>query len=80
MPVVGAPFKVTFEGGTVRQGTLDAHGYALLTAVPNKPYVVEYGEDARPWKSPAFPSFEATRGQGMRLGTPCPAPTYEGLR
>jgi type VI secretion system secreted protein VgrG len=49
--VVGAPYKVTFEDGTVRQGTLDANGYALLGGVPNKSYTVEYGEDARPWEA-----------------------------
>ena len=52
-PVVGAPYRVTFEDGSVRQGRLDASGYALLSAVPKGGYKVEYGEDARPWKPPA---------------------------
>ncbi len=51
-PVVGAAYKLTFDDGTVRQGTLDGNGYALLGGVPNKSYTVEYGEDSRPWQVP----------------------------
>jgi type VI secretion system secreted protein VgrG len=51
-PVVGAAYKVTFASGGSRTGTLDAQGYALLSAVPKGAYTVEYGEDSRPWKSP----------------------------
>ena len=53
-PVVRAPYKVTFEDGTVRQGTLDDKGHAMLQAVPKGSYEVEYGEDAREWKAPAL--------------------------
>ena len=53
-PVVRAPYKVTFEDGTVRQGTLDDKGHAILQAVPKGSYEVEYGEDAREWKAPAL--------------------------
>ncbi|MFT3721041.1 DUF2345 domain-containing protein [Pseudorhodoferax sp.] len=55
-PVVGAPYKVAFDDGSVRQGTLDAAGHALLVGVPKGPYTVEYGEDARPWQSPPLES------------------------
>nr|WP_310739945.1 DUF2345 domain-containing protein [Inhella proteolytica] len=48
-PVQGAAYKVTFEDGTVRQGKLDASGYALLSGVPKGRYKVELGEDQRPW-------------------------------
>lgn len=51
-PVVSAPYKVTFENGSILQGTLDANGYRLLSGVPAGGYLVEYGEDARPWSAP----------------------------
>ncbi len=51
-PVVGATYKVTFEDGSVRQGALDADGYALISGVPNTDYTVEYGEDTRAWECP----------------------------
>jgi type VI secretion system secreted protein VgrG len=52
--VVGAPYKVTFKDGTVREGSLDTKGYALLRGVPKGAYAVEYGEDTRPWKAPLY--------------------------
>ncbi len=51
-PVVGATYKVTFDDGSVRQGALDADGYALISGVPNRDYTVEYGEDTRAWECP----------------------------
>ena len=51
-PVAGATYKVTFEDGSVRQGQLDAQGYAIETAVPKGVYTVEYGEDGRAWQPP----------------------------
>ena len=58
-PVVSAPYKVTFADGSVREGTLDADGYALLKSVPLGGYRVDYGEDARAWKSPPPAKDEA---------------------
>ena len=58
-PVVGAPYKVTFEDGTVRQGSLNSTGYALLSGVPPGAYSVEYGEDARDWKADAVNNRDA---------------------
>jgi type VI secretion system VgrG family protein len=51
-PIPGAAYKVTFENGTVREGKLDDKGHALLTGTPPGEYVVEYGDDPRPWKPP----------------------------
>jgi len=34
MPMVGQAFAATFDDGSVRTGTLDAQGSAVLTAVP----------------------------------------------
>jgi type VI secretion system secreted protein VgrG len=58
-PVVRAPYKITFSSGSIRQGSLDANGYALVAAVPNETYTVEYGEDARDWEPPALPQDDA---------------------
>lgn len=49
-PVAGAPYKVTFASGAVMQGTLDAQGRATLLNPPDGAYVVEYGQDPRPFK------------------------------
>jgi type VI secretion system secreted protein VgrG len=51
-PMVGAPYVITFEDGTKRQGTLDSDGYALLSGVPKGAYKIEYGEDSRDWQAP----------------------------
>ena len=51
-PVAGAPYKLTFDDGTVLQGTLDAQGFKLLSGVPAGAYTVEYGEDAATWSAP----------------------------
>ncbi|PLK50139.1 type VI secretion system Vgr family protein [Uliginosibacterium sp. TH139] len=59
-PVKEAPYRVSFENGTVRQGTLDANGYALLNGVPKGGYTVEYGEDSRAWQAPPLPPDDAT--------------------
>jgi type VI secretion system secreted protein VgrG len=46
-PVAGAPYRVVFEDGTVREGQLDADGHARLDGVPNQLARVYYGEDPR---------------------------------
>lgn len=51
-PIASAPYKVTFSDGTVRSGTVDGKGYALLQGVPNLPYKVEFGEDPAEWVPP----------------------------
>ena len=48
MPVAGAPYRVVFDDGTVREGTLDGNGHARLEGVPNQQARVYYGEDPRP--------------------------------
>jgi type VI secretion system secreted protein VgrG len=58
-PVKGAPYKVTFEDGTVLEGKLDDAGYKLLTGVPDGAYTVEYGEDEREWQAPPLPPDDA---------------------
>lgn len=45
-PVVGAPYRVEFADGTVRQGTLDARGEATVDNPPG-PGRVHFGYDAR---------------------------------
>lgn len=55
-PIPGAAYKVTFENGTVREGTLDDKGHAVLTSIPSGTYVVEYGDDPRPWAAPIEPT------------------------
>lgn len=50
--IPGAPYKVTFEGGAVREGVLDNKGKAMLTNVPPGRYTVEFGEDPRAWSAP----------------------------
>jgi len=44
-PVANAPYRLVFEDGTIKEGTLDANGYARLEGVPNQPARVYYGED-----------------------------------
>ena len=56
--VPGAPYKVTFEDGTVREGKLNDKGHAVLKGVPQGEYVVEFGEDPREWQPPAEPEPE----------------------
>ena len=56
--VPGAPYKVTFEDGTVREGKLNDKGHAVLQSVPQGEYVVEFGEDPREWKPPPEPEPE----------------------
>jgi len=68
-PVVNAPYKITFEDGTTRQGTLNAAGYAIEKAVPKARYTVEYGEDGRVWQPPPRESdnaeFKKVQAQGQ---------------
>jgi uncharacterized protein (DUF2345 family) len=56
--VPGAPYIVTFADGTVRKGTLDDKGHAVLRNVPPGEYTVEYGEDPRDWEPPPEPEPE----------------------
>ena len=56
--VPGAPYSVTFADGSVRKGTLDEKGRALLQNVPPGEYTVEFGEDPRDWEPPAEPEPE----------------------
>lgn len=54
----GAPYKVTFSDGTVREGTLDGKGTALLETVPPGQYSVEFGEDPEEWMPESEPEPE----------------------
>lgn len=47
-PIPGAPFRVVFSDGTVKEGVLDEHGHARLEGVPPGTAQVYYGEDPRP--------------------------------
>ncbi|SUE25313.1 Uncharacterized protein conserved in bacteria [Ralstonia mannitolilytica] len=58
-PVVEAPYKVTFDNGTVLEGTLNQDGYKLLKGVPAGAYQVDYGEDSRDWKAPPLSRDDA---------------------
>jgi type VI secretion system secreted protein VgrG len=51
--VAGAAYKLTFAGGEVLQGVLDADGRAVIENPPDGAYSVEYGESAVPTKPPA---------------------------
>ncbi len=53
--IPNAPYIVTFADGTVRKGTLDDQGHALLKNVPGGEYLVEFGEDPRDWSPPPEP-------------------------
>ena len=53
-PMVGAPYKLFFENGDTRIGTLDTKGFARLENIPNCSSYVEYGEDCRQ-AQPAYP-------------------------
>lgn len=53
--VTNAPYIVTFADGTVRKGTLDDKGHAVLKNVPPGEYLVEFGEDPRDWAPPPEP-------------------------
>jgi type VI secretion system secreted protein VgrG len=57
-PVPGASYRVTFEDGSTRQGTLNDKGHAIEENVPEGEYVVEYGEDPNEWKPPPEPEPE----------------------
>lgn len=64
-PMVGAPYKLFFENGETREGTLDAKGFARLEGVPNCSAYVEYGEDCRE-AQPAYPRpANAVYGQSI---------------
>jgi type VI secretion system secreted protein VgrG len=51
-PVMGATYKVTFDDGSVRSGTLDGSGFARMDGVKAGVASVEYGEDVRAWQPP----------------------------
>ena len=53
--IPNAPYIVTFADGTVRKGTLDDKGHAVLKNVPPGEYLVEFGEDPRDWAPPPEP-------------------------
>ena len=56
--IQNAPYKITYADGTVKEGTVDKQGYAMLPNVPLGRYTVEFGEDAREWLPPQrHPSF-----------------------
>jgi type VI secretion system secreted protein VgrG len=61
--VRGAPYKVTFDDGTVKTGKLDKQGYAKIEGVPNIEYLVEYGEDEREWKAPKLKKWDAYKNK-----------------
>ena len=44
-PVSGAPYRVEFADGSVREGTLDEKGFARLEGIPKGQAQVYYGED-----------------------------------
>lgn len=47
--VAGAPYKVLFADGSVREGKLDNKGYAKLENVPSGEAKIYYGEDPKPY-------------------------------
>lgn len=47
-PVSGAPYKVIFSDGSIREGKLDNNGYARLEGVPVGKVEVYYGESDQP--------------------------------
>ena len=49
-PVIGAPYKLVFEDGTIKEGCLDANGHARVEGVPNLGAKVYYGEDSRAYQ------------------------------
>ena len=49
-PVNGAPYRVEFADGSVREGILDEHGFARLEGVPKGQAHVYYGEDPADFK------------------------------
>jgi hypothetical protein len=51
--VAGSAYKLTFAGGEVLQGVLDADGRAVIENPPDGAYSVVYGESAVPTKPPA---------------------------
>jgi type VI secretion system secreted protein VgrG len=65
-PVVGATYKVTFDDGTVREGQLDAQGFARIEGVQAGVATVQYGDDSRSWEPPpdrANPDFGSPTAQ-----------------
>ena len=55
-PVKNAAYRVVFEDGGSRSGTLDENGFARLEGVPPGRYSVFYGEDTRDLIPPALPA------------------------
>lgn len=49
-PVSGAPYRVEFADGSVREGVLDENGFARLEGVPKGQAHVYYGEDPADFK------------------------------
>jgi type VI secretion system secreted protein VgrG len=50
-PMKGAPYKLTFEDGSVITGKLDAHGFARHEGIPYGNVKVHLQDDERIWKS-----------------------------
>ena len=48
-PLAGYPYRVVFDDGSVRTGTLDANGHARMDGVPNKAAEVFFGESLKPY-------------------------------
>ena len=50
-PIKGAPYKLTFEDGSVITGKLDEQGFARHEGVPAGRACLEWGEDVRDWEA-----------------------------
>ncbi|WP_414442293.1 type VI secretion system Vgr family protein [Burkholderia sp. 22PA0106] len=57
--VPNAPYKVLFDDGTTKSGSLDGNGYAMLRDVPTGSAKVFFGEDARPFVPAPVPAAKA---------------------
>ena len=65
-PITDVPYRVTFDNGQVLQGTLDEHGHALHSPVPDSPASVHYHfpepESDQPW-----PSYDVLKPEEQSL-------------
>ncbi len=55
-PVHNAPFEAILSDGSLRKGTLDSSGKAVLEGIPPGPISVRYGPDQRPYKPAELPA------------------------
>ncbi|QXH49934.1 type VI secretion system tip protein VgrG [Pseudomonas fakonensis] len=71
-PVPGAPYRVEFADGSVKEGKLDDKGFARLEDVPSGKAMVYYGEDPRPFTRDSVVSVvetdEAMNAELRKLG------------